>query len=274
MKNNAKRIVPVALTIAGSDSGGGAGIEADLKTFAAFGVFGTCAITCVTAQNPDRVAGISAVSPRLVALQIETVCAGFPVIAAKTGMLYSAPIIKATALSIKKAGIRTLVVDPVMIATSGARLLRRDAIAEFRRNLAPLATVLTPNIPEAGVLSGRVVDCFRGMREAARLIAGRFGCACVVKGGHLPGKTVYNILFSGGRETIFSLPRAPARETHGTGCTFSAAVVSGLALGRSLPEAVEAAGLYVAAALRNAPKAGTHRPLAWMPPAAMPGETS
>lgn len=257
--------MPAVLTIAGSDSGGGAGIEADLKTFAAFGVFGTCAITCVTAQNPDKVAGITAVPARMVELQIKTACAAFPPAAAKTGMLYSAAIIRAVSEAIKKAGIRRLVVDPVMVAGSGARLLKQEAIAEFRRTLAPLASVLTPNIPEAEVLCGFEVKTIKDMSAAAQLISARFGCACVVKGGHLPGRKIRNLLFSGGREAVFSAPRVPLEASHGTGCTFSAALAACLALGKPLAEATRLAGLYVAEAIRSAPVVCGYRPLGWPP---------
>jgi hydroxymethylpyrimidine/phosphomethylpyrimidine kinase len=255
--------VPVALTIAGSDSGGGAGVQADLKTFASLGVFGTSAITCLTAQNPDRVDGVEEVSPAMVAQQIRTVCAGFPVAAAKTGMLFSAPIIRAVAREVIRCGLRRLVVDPVMISTSGARLLRDDAVAALCRDLLPLATVITPNLPEAEALLGGEIGSLPDMKSAAEALSRRFGCAAVVKGGHCEGNRVHDVLFDGRRMTVLTSPRLKVRETHGTGCTFSAALAARLAAGRTLADAFREAKSYVAAALRNAPRAGRHSPLGW-----------
>jgi hydroxymethylpyrimidine/phosphomethylpyrimidine kinase len=244
--------VPVALTIAGSDSGGGAGIQADLKTFQSLGVFGTSAITCLTAQNPDEVAGIAAIAPRMAALQIRTVCKAFDVAAAKTGMLYSAPIIRAVAVAVREAGLRRLVVDPVMVATSGARLLRPDAVAALCERLLPLATVVTPNLPEAEVLTGRPVRGVARMEEAARTILRRFGCACVVKGGHAAGgKMAPDVLCTARGVTHFVLPRVEGAATHGTGCTFSAAIAALLARGADLEEAVRGAKDFVFGALRR-----------------------
>jgi hydroxymethylpyrimidine/phosphomethylpyrimidine kinase len=260
------RTVPVALTIAGSDSGGGAGIQADLKTFASLGVFGTSAITCLTAQNPDRVDGVEEVSPAMVARQIRTVCAGFPVAAAKTGMLFSAPIIRAVAREADRCGFRRLVVDPVMISTSGARLLRDDAVAALCRELLPLATVITPNLPEAEALLGERIVSIEDMKAAAEALTRRFGCASVVKGGHCEGSRVHDLLFDGRRMTVLTSPRLKVRETHGTGCTFSAALAANLAAGRGLADAFREAKGYVAAALRNATRAGRHSPLGWRRP--------
>lgn len=255
--------VPVALTIAGSDSGGGAGVQADLKTFASLGVFGTSTITCLTAQNPDRVDGVEEVSPAMVAQQIRTVCAGFPVAAAKTGMLFSAPIIRAVAREVERQGLRKLVVDPVMISTSGSRLLRDDAVAALRRDLLPLARVITPNLPEAEALLGAKIASLPDMKSAAEALSRRFGCAAVVKGGHCAGNRVHDLLFDGRRMTVLTSPRLKVRETHGTGCTFSAALAAHLAAGRSLEDAFRGAKDYVARALRNAVRAGTHSPLGW-----------
>ena len=255
----------MCLTIAGSDSGGGAGIQADLKTFEAFGVFGTSVVTCLTAQNPDEVTGILPATPDAVKRQLRTVGRGFPVAAAKTGMLYSAEIIRAVARGFK-AGLRCpLVVDPVMVATSGARLLRAEAVAALCRELLPLATVITPNLPEAEILAGRVIRSVADLRAAAQTIAERYGSACVVKGGHLEGARVVDVLYDGRRFHEFAGRRQLARETHGTGCTFSAAVTASLAQGASLPAAVRAAKVFVAGALRHARRAGTHYPLhfAW-----------
>lgn len=260
--------IPVALTVAGSDSGGGAGIQADLKTFEALGVFGTVALTCATAQNPDAVDAVEPLSPDMVARQIRTVCDGFPVAAAKTGMLYSAEIIEAVAELARERLVPNWVVDPVMIATSGARLLREDAIAALCRALLPHATVLTPNAQEAEVLWERSIRTEKDLRDAARAIGQRFGVACVVKGGHLaaqagPNPVVADALWDGADLHVFTSPAVSARETHGTGCTFSAALAAGLALGRALPEATRLAQRFVAHALRNAVPVGRHAPLRW-----------
>ncbi|MDP2991569.1 MAG: bifunctional hydroxymethylpyrimidine kinase/phosphomethylpyrimidine kinase, partial [Kiritimatiellota bacterium] len=184
--NNYSKKLPVAMTIAGSDSGGGAGIQADLKAFAALGAFGTSAITCLTAQNPSEVRGILAITPAMVTLQVETICAFFNVAAAKTGMLYSAAIIEAVAKTIKRRRIPWFVVDPVMIATSGTRILRLDAKRALCNLLLPLADVITPNLPEAEALCGHTIGNLRDMESAAREIGTRYRTACVVKGSHLP----------------------------------------------------------------------------------------
>ena len=253
--------VPVVMTIAGSDSGGGAGIQADLKTFAALGAFGTSAITCITAQNPDQVRGVAAIDADMVALQIRTVCDGFPVAAAKTGMLYSVPIIQAVARTVAACGIDTLVVDPVMVATSGARLLREDAVAALCSDLVPLATLLTPNVPEAEILCGHDIRSVDQLRRAAREIGETFGVACVVKGGHLSGAEIVDALYHEGVLQVFTIPRVDVSESHGTGCTFSAAVAAWLAKGAPLPEAVKQAQRFVASAMQNALAVGGHRPL-------------
>ncbi len=235
---------PVVMTIAGSDSGGGAGIQADLKAFTALGAFGTSAITCLTAQNPAEVRGILAATPAMVTLQIETVCAGFDVAAAKTGMLYSAAIIAAVARTIQRRHIPWLVVDPVMIATSGARLLRRDAVNALCNRLLPLADVITPNLPEAEELYGQAIESLPAMEAAARAIGARYRAACVVKGGHLPGQTVTDVLYHSGQIYRFRSARLKVA-THGTGCMFSAALTAHLALGADLPAAVRGAKRYV-----------------------------
>lgn len=239
------------MTIAGSDSGGGAGIQADLKAFTALGAFGTSAITCLTAQNPSEVRGILAVTPAMVALQVQTICAFFSVAAAKTGMLYSAAIIGAVAGTIKRRRIPWLVVDPVMIATSGARLLRRDAASALCNLLLPLADVITPNLPEAEALCRQKIGNLRDMESAAREIGTRYRAACVVKGGHLPGNKVVDVLFSAGRIYAFRSERLPVA-THGTGCMFSAALTALLAHGADLPEAIWGAKHYVHGVLKRA----------------------
>jgi len=238
------------MTIAGSDSGGGAGIQADLKTFTALGVFGTSAITCLTAQNPAGVRGIQAAPPRMVALQMETVASYFRLAAAKTGMLYSAAIIEAVARSLRKLRIPWIVVDPVMIATSGARLLRRNAEQALRERLLPLARVITPNVPEAEVLLGRRIDDAAEAEAAAGQLARRFRTACVLKGGHLAGSIVTDLLYAGEHLYRFRAARLKGA-THGTGCMFSAALCALLARGKALPEAVRGAQSYVHSVLEN-----------------------
>lgn len=233
------------MTIAGSDSGGGAGIQADLKTFTALGVWGTTALTCLTAQNPRAVRAVSPVAPAMVARQIAAICEGFSVCAVKTGMLYNAGIIRAVARELARRQFRLVVVDPVMVATSGARLLRADAVRVLCAQLLPLASVATPNVPEAEVLADMAIDGPACQRQAARVIAEKFGIACVVKGGHLTGGQCADCLHWRGRDWWFKHPRLNVKSTHGTGCTFSAALSAWLARGQSLPEAVRRAQLYV-----------------------------
>ncbi len=257
-----RKKLPIVLTIAGSDSGGGAGIQADIKTFQRMGVFGASAITCITAQNPGAVLGISAVSPKMVALQITAVCEAFHVAAAKTGMLYSARIINAVADALESAGIPALVVDPVMVATSGARLLRGDAVRVLCLRILPLARVITPNVPEAEALCGSSIRTMGDMKAAARAIGERFGAACVVKGGHLPGSRAVDVLFdpcapSGEDwERIYSAGRIRGTSTHGTGCMFSAALAACLARGEPLAPSVGKAKRFVRATLTSPPSPG------------------
>lgn len=261
---------PVALTIAGSDSGGGAGIQTDLKTFTAHKVYGTTAITCITAQNPDAVSGVEPISPDMVVRQVEAVCDGFPVAAAKTGMLYSADIIRAVADVVRRRAIRQLVVDPVMVATSGATLLQDDAIATLQEVLLPRAMLVTPNIPEAEILWGQPISSAEEQQDAAEAIAIRFGTACVVKGGHLEPEDsedkkqrphIVNVLYTGGRIFSFQHDRVDGGETHGTGCTFAAAVTANLANALPLETAVKNAGTFVGNAIANCFQTGDHRPL-------------
>jgi len=256
--------LPAALTIAGSDSGGGAGIQADLKTFTALGVHGTTALTCVTAQNPGAVTAVEAVAPELVAAQVRAVCAAFPIGAVKTGMLYSSAIIETVCDVLRELNLAPLVVDPVMVATSGARLLQDDAVDVLRRRLLPLAAVVTPNAPEAEILCGRPVAGIDDLKLAARDIAGRFGVACVAKGGHLVeagGDLAVDILCQDGVIDVIEGERVPAAETHGTGCTFSAALAALLAHGMALREAVRGAKRFVSDALAGARPVGRRHPL-------------
>ena len=242
--------IPKALTIAGSDSGGGAGIQADLKTFSAYRVFGLSVITAVTAQNSVGVQGVENLPPAFVAQQLRSVLEDFGVDAAKCGMLSVAPIIEAVAGVLGEHPIDKLVVDPVMVAKSGDALLQPDAVAALIRRILPLALVVTPNLPEAEVLSGITVSSRDEMEEAARRI-GKLGARHVlVKGGHLKGDAV-DILWNGREMTAFQVPRIESSNTHGTGCTFSAAIAAGLAKGRPLGEAVREAKAYVTKAIRE-----------------------
>jgi hydroxymethylpyrimidine kinase/phosphomethylpyrimidine kinase len=253
---------PVALTIAGSDSGGGAGIQADLKVFHAHAVFGTSAITCLTAQNPSLVSGVHAAPAAFVVEQIERVGEAFPIAAAKTGMLYDAAIIEAVAALWRRRRWRNLVVDPVMVASSGARLLKPDAIAALTSQLLPQAAVITPNLAEAEVLWGHAIGNLQQQREAAQALATRFGTAVVVKGGHLPReRRAVDVLFDGQRFHEFGAVRVAAIKTHGTGCTFSAAIAANLALGHDLVTAVGRAKRFVTGAIRTALRIGQYQPL-------------
>ena len=222
--------LPVALTIAGSDSGGGAGIQADLKTFAALGVHGTSAITAITAQNTVDVTDILELPVQLIRHQIDTVISDLDVRAAKTGMLSSAEIIDAVAQAISAHAIRKLVVDPVMVAKGGAKLLRDDAIAALRSRLLPLALVITPNLPEAEVLLGRKIAGLEDRRSAARELRELGPRVVIVKGGHAEGDAT-DVFFDGSQIVELKARRIETQSTHGSGCAFSAAIAAGLAKG-------------------------------------------
>lgn len=244
---------PIALTIAGSDSGGGAGIQADLKTFSALGVYGASVITALTAQNTREVRGVFDVDPGFVRAQIEAVFDDLAVDAVKIGMLSRADIIEAVADALEAGPQIPVVLDPVMVAKSGDPLLRREAIAALRDRLLPLAAVVTPNLPEAGVLLDRPgPGAVEEMAEAARALHGLGPRAVLVKGGHLPAETVTDILWDGIREHRFASPRIETRNTHGTGCTLSSAIAAGLARGMALTNAVAAARDYLQVAIRRA----------------------
>ena len=253
--------IPVALSISGSDSGGGAGIQADLKAFSALGSFGTSVVTCVTAQNPAGISAMQPVDPRTVKEQIRKVCEAFPVAAAKAGMLYSADIIRAVAGADVEFGIPVLVVDPVMVTSSGARLLLPDAVDVLCSELLPAARIVTPNLHEAEIILGRSIATLDELRAAAREIGERFDVACVAKGGHLGGDTVTDVLFDEGEETLFTGPRIAVPQLHGCGCAFSAALTAHLARGCLLPDAVRDAKDYVVGALEHALHIGNQRPL-------------
>jgi hydroxymethylpyrimidine/phosphomethylpyrimidine kinase len=247
--------IPVALTIAGSDSGGGAGIQADMKTFAALGVHGTTAITAITAQNTLTVTDILDVPPELVTAQIDAVLSDLEVVAAKTGMLASSKVIEAVAAAITKHGITNLVVDPVMIAKGGASLLRTDAIGALRMLMLPLAAVVTPNLPEAEVILGRSVRTLDERKQAARDLVALGARAAVVKGGHSEDD-VTDIYWDGVEMVELAGTRFPTTNTHGSGCVFSAAIAAGLANGLEPLAAVKGAKEFISAAIEHSLELG------------------
>ncbi len=243
----------VALTIAGSDSSGGAGIQADLKTFAALGVYGASAITAVTAQSTVGVLDAFALSADLVTAQIEAVAGDIDIHAVKTGMLAEAAIVEAVAAAIKALDLPLLVVDPVMASTRGERLLDDDGVQMLCRELLPLASVVTPNIPEAEALSGGRILSTEDAEDAARRIHHLGAGAVIITGGHRSDSDhVSDLLFDGQRFTTFRTPRIATPNTHGTGCTFAAAVAAYLALGQDLASAAERSQQYVAGAIQHA----------------------
>jgi|KBSMisStaDraftv2_1062788.scaffolds.fasta_scaffold23708_4 hydroxymethylpyrimidine/phosphomethylpyrimidine kinase len=252
-----------ALTIAGSDSSGGAGIQADLKTFAALGVYGASAITAVTAQSTVGVVESFALSADLVTAQIEAVAGDIEIHATKTGMLADAAIVEAVAAVIKEMDLPLVVVDPVLGSKRGDPLLDADGVKMLCTELLPLARVVTPNIPEAETLSGVRIAGDEDAREAARRIHGMGAAAVIITGGHLPGNgDVTDLLFDGQRFSLFRTARVESRNTHGTGCTFAAAVAAHLALGHDLPDAAERSQQFVAGAIRHALAIGRgHGPL-------------
>jgi hydroxymethylpyrimidine/phosphomethylpyrimidine kinase len=255
MKTTAPR--PRALTIAGSDSGGGAGIQADLKTFSALGVFGMTAITAVTVQNTRGVESFEAISPATVRAQIRAVATDIGVDAAKTGMLANAEIVTAVADEIDQSGIRNLVVDPVFVSKHGHRLLAEDAVEALRSRILPLATLVTPNLPEAAGLAGIPVGSRVDMRRAAEAILGLGAGAVLVKGGHLQSADEAADLFADGAgEEWVVAERIDTQNTHGTGCTLSAAITAHLAMGDGLSDAVRAGKDFVTEAIRHALEIG------------------
>jgi len=251
-----------ALTIAGSDSGAGAGIQADLKTFAAHRVYGTSALTAVTAQNTLGVSMWQALPADLVTAQIEAVAADIPPAAVKIGMLATAAVAEAVAAAIVDLDLPQVVIDPVMVAKSGDRLLEEDAIQAIRAELLSRAHVVTPNIPEAEVLSNIRISSVEDMRRAARLILKLGPRLVVVKGGHLEGPDSIDVVIGAHEEFELRRPRISSRNTHGTGCTLSSAIAANLALGLADREAIERAREYLDGAIRNAPGIGRgHGPL-------------
>ena len=247
---------PVALTIAGSDSSAGAGIQADLKTFSALGVYGLTAITCVVAETPGLVSKILPLSAEIVREQIQVLLASFPVAAMKTGLLVSSEIVAEVALTLRAHAARTrtpvrLLIDPVMVATAGDVLLRDDAIETYERELFPLATLITPNLGEAGRLLGEPVRDLAGMRKAGEVLAQKYGIPVLLKGGHLTGDEAIDLLFVEENVIEFSAPFSRGVASHGTGCTYSAAITAGLARGLALEEAVGRAKNFVSATIAH-----------------------
>ncbi|MBI4312734.1 MAG: bifunctional hydroxymethylpyrimidine kinase/phosphomethylpyrimidine kinase [Chloroflexi bacterium] len=254
--------LPVAVTIAGSDSGGGAGIQADLKTFAALGVYGASALTAITAQNTLGVTAIHEVPTDVIAAQIEAIITDIGADAVKTGMLASSPVINVVARELKRHRVARLVVDPVMVAKGGDRLLQEEAVDALRAILLPLATVVTPNTPEAEVLAGMTIRTMTDVREAARRIAALGPKNVVVKGGHLEGKDAVDTLYDGHGFQEFTSERFPTKNTHGTGCTFASAIAAGLAKGLPVVDAVAGAKAYVTSAIKAGLEIGHgHGPL-------------
>jgi hydroxymethylpyrimidine/phosphomethylpyrimidine kinase len=252
----------IALTIAGSDSGGGAGIQADLKTFQQFGVFGTSVIVALTAQNTREVRAVETVPEAMVSAQITALAEDLPPAALKTGMLAEAALVRLVARAIRENGWGPLVVDPVMVSTSGARLLSTEAEEVVREDLLPLAALVTPNLDEAAILTGRVVHDVPTMERAGATLL-RFGAgAALIKGGHLSGQTITDVLVTPSGIRHFSRPRLETGSVHGTGCTLSAAITAGLALERMLERAVEDGLDFVHRAIAAAPRlGGGHGPL-------------
>lgn len=259
-----KRFVPATLTIAGSDNSGGAGIQADLKTFTHLGVYGTSAITCVVAEHPGKVKSIHPVPPARVREQIDLVFEAFPVRAAKTGMLYSGSIIRECVRALSRKRI-PLVVDPVMVATSGAVLMKPAAIRLLQEELIPAAQLVTPNLDEAALLLGIPIRSLDEVREAARELTRRFGVPFLVKGGHLRLKRSVDVLCDGKKMWTFSAPTVRNVQTHGTGCTYSAAITAALALGHDLPSSVRIGKRFITRAIRHHLQLGRYQPLNHLP---------
>jgi len=246
--------VPVALSVAGSDSSAGAGIQADIKTFSARGVYGLTAVTCVVAEIPGKVSRIEPVSAKIVSEQIEVLAKSFPIAAIKVGLLCSAEIVSAVAKTIldleKMSAPRIpLVVDPVFVATSGDPLIDPAAIETYEKELFPLASLITPNLDEAGRLLGTKIKDRQSMHHAGKELEREFGTAILLKGGHLAGAAALDLLFVDGKVAEFSAPFVTGVETHGTGCTYSAAITAGIASGLALEKAIGRAKKFVTEAI-------------------------
>lgn len=259
MRDPARR---VALTIAGSDSGGGAGIQADIKTFQAFGVFGTSAVTAITAQDTVSVRAVHPLDPELVRAQVDAVMDDLKPSAVKSGMLATAPIAAVVGELLVSHGDLPYVLDPVLVSSTGDRLLDPEAVSVISAELVPRATLVTPNLPEASILTALAVEDEQDQRDAARELVGRGASAALVTGGHGGGDEVVDVLWDGAKERIWRRPRLPGRNTHGTGCTVSAAITAQLARGLDLRVAVDRALAFVWEAIRTAPGLGKgHGPL-------------
>ena len=248
--------VPVALSVAGSDSSAGAGIQADLKTFSALGVYGLTAVTCIVAELPGKVSRLEPGSAKIVRQQIEVLAKNFEIAAIKTGLLFSAEIVSAVAKTFRdKARMFEtqipLVIDPIIVATSGDRLLEQAAIETYKKELFPLASLITPNVGEAEQLLGTKIKDRQSMHRAGKELEKRFGTAILLKGGHLAGDRAVDLLFANGKILEFSAPFVRGVATHGTGCTYSAAITAGLAKGLSFEEAITQAKKFVTEAIRN-----------------------
>jgi hydroxymethylpyrimidine/phosphomethylpyrimidine kinase len=242
---------PVALTIAGSDSSAGAGAQADLKTFTALGVYGLTAITCIVAETPGKVSRIQAADPEIVREQIELLLKNFPVAGIKTGLLCNGEIVAQVVRSLRKVKERPLVVDPVMVATTGEVLLAPEAIQIYERKLFPLATLITPNLDEAGQLLDAPIRDLAAMHRAATTLAKKYGTAVLLKGGHLCGRRAIDVLSSGDCTKEYSAAFLPGVKTHGTGCIYSAAITAELAKGVELARAIATAKRFVSSAIRS-----------------------
>lgn len=249
---------PITLTIAGSDSGGGAGIQADLKTFHQFGTFGTSVVTAVTAQNTQGVFAVHPVPLSMVRTQLDALRDDLPPAAVKSGMLATEELVEAVGNGLRELDV-PYVMDPVMVATSGDRLLDPDAESAMVLHLLPQATLVTPNLHEVAILTGKPVGTLEQARAAARTLVEMGAGAALVKGGHLAGSEAVDVLWDGSEEHVWRRPRMETRHTHGTGCTLSAAVAAGLAHGEPLVQAVDRAVQYVARAMFTAPGLGRGR---------------
>ena len=248
---------PVALTIAGSDNSCGAGIQADLKTFTACGVYGLTAVTCVVSEVPGRVEKVQAVTPDVLRSQIRILFETYPIVAVKTGMLYSRALLRVVSEELAdRLGMFHLVVDPVMVASSGDPLLKKDAVRAYEEELLPLADVITPNLDEAAVLLGRRIATVKAMVPAAQELRSKYGAAVLLKGGHLKGPSAVDVLCDRRGTESFAARRLHGGETHGSGCTFSAAVAAGLARGHSLAASVADAKKFLHGAMA--------RPFGWV----------
>ena len=253
---SAVNTIKKALTIAGSDPSGGAGIQADLKTFSRLQVYGMAVVAALTAQNTLGVSGIAEVSPDFVSQQLDAVLADIPPDATKTGMLLTASVIEVVSQKVKQYGVANLIIDPVMISSSGASLMNADAMTTFRWGLLPLALLVTPNTEEARALTGKTIQTVEDMEEAALQIHEMGARHVLIKGGHLAGDNATDVLFDGEEFSHFRSERLPTRDTHGTGCVLSAAITAYLAMGKPVHEAVQLGKEFVTNAIRNSLRIG------------------